>query len=127
MFRDYEIRYLATSVLVAWILTIALAAYEIFANRTDTVPETGVAVYMGAAASTGVTLLVVATVEVFMVLYRRINERLLADARQEGEEKERERLQGERDRLQAERDRLREWYYSLPRDVRDQLPPPRGE
>ena len=118
MFRDYEIRYVAASVLIAWALTITLAAYEIFADRTDTVPETAVTVFIGAAASTGVTLLVVATVEVFMVLYRRVNERLLANAREEGEEIGVERGQKEADK------RWREWYDSLPREDRDRLTPP---
>ena len=68
------------------------------------------------ATATGATILLVATLEVFMVLYRRVNERLLANARQEGRQEARE----------EERRRLREWYYSLPQDVRDQLPPPDG-
>ena len=63
------------------------------------------------ATSTGATLLVVATVEVTMVLARRLNERRLAEAKQEGED--------------AERKRWREWYYSLPKELRDEhMPPP---
>ena len=45
-----------------------------------------------------------------MVLYRRVNERRLAAAREEGREEERRRL--------------REWYDSLPKEFKDQLPPP---
>ena len=52
-----------------------------------------------------------------MVLYRRVNERRLAAAREEGREEERKRLEGERRRL-------REWYDSLPKEFKDQLPPP---
>ena len=110
MFRDYEIRYVAASVLVAWTLSALLGAYEIFINTTDTAIETAVAMFLDAAAATGVTVLVVATVEVIMVLYRRVNERLLANAREEGEEKATKRW--------------REWYDSLPKEIRDQLSPP---
>ena len=45
-----------------------------------------------------------------MVLARRLNERLLAEARQEGQKEERKRW--------------REWYDSLPKEVKEQLSPP---
>ena len=47
-----------------------------------------------------------------MVLYRRVNERRLAVAREEGREEERRRLW--------------EWYDKLPKEIREQLPPPFG-
>ena len=112
MFRDNELRYVLASVVLAWTIAISLGAYEIFIDRADTVLETVVAVITGAAAATGLTVLVVATGEVFMVLYRRVNERRLAVAREEGREEERRRL--------------REWYDKLPKEIREQLPPPFG-
>ena len=120
MFRDNELRYVLDSVLLAWTIAILLGAYEIFIDRADTVLETVVAVITGAAAATGMTVLNVATGEVFMVLYRRVNERRLAVAREEGREEERRRLEEEHRRLEEEhrrleeeRRRLREWYANL--------------
>ena len=52
-----------------------------------------------------------------MVLNRRMNERRLAEARQEGREEERKRQE-------EERRRLREWYANLPAEVKEKLPPP---
>ena len=131
MFRDNELRYVLASVLLAWTIAILLGAYEIFIDRADTVLETVVAVITGAAAATGMTVLIVATGEVFMVLYRRVNERRLAVAREEGREEERRRLEEEHRRLEEEhrrleeeRRRLREWFANLPQEFKDQLPPP---
>lgn len=61
-----------------------------------------------------------------MVLYRRVNERRLAEARQEGRE---EGLvkgleQGVGKGREYERERLREWYANLPPEVKEKLPPP---
>ena len=80
-------------------------------------PATVVAAIIGAAGATGFTLLLVGTWEVFSMLARRINERRLAEARQEGREEERRRLE-------EERARLKEWYANLPQEVKDQWPPP---
>jgi type VI protein secretion system component VasK len=124
VFRDNELRYVLASVLLAWTIAILLGAYEIFVDRADTVLETVVAVITGAAAATGMTVLVVATGEVFMVLYRRVNERRLAAAREEGREEERRRLEEEHRRLEEERRQLREWFANLPQEFKDQLPPP---
>ena len=52
-----------------------------------------------------------------MVLYRRVNERLLTDARKEGHQAGQETTQR----------RWREWYDSLPQEVREQTPPPEEE
>ncbi len=49
-----------------------------------------------------------------MVLSRRVNERLLANAHQRGRQEGR----------QEERKRTREWYDSLPEEIRDQITPP---
>ena len=61
MFRDYEIRYVVASVALAWLITILLASYEIFINRSDTGLQTAVASAVGMAVATGITLLLVAT------------------------------------------------------------------
>ena len=121
MFRDDEIKYVVASVVLAWMIATLVGCYEIFINRTDSVPATAVAVMIGAASATGFTLLLVGTWEVFSMLARRINERRLAEAREEGMEKGRE---AERKRLEDERQRLREWYANLPQEFRDRLPPP---
>ena len=114
MFRDDEIKYVVASVVAAWIIAILVGYYEIFINRADSVPATVVAVMIGAAGATGFTLLLVGTWEVFSMLARRINERRLAEAREEGVEKGRE----------EERKRLREWYDNLPAEAKEKLPPP---
>ena len=96
------------------------------------------AALVGIAIAAGVTLLVVGTVEVIMVLYRRVNKRLLANARQEGhQEGHREgrkeghqegHQEGRQEGRQEERRRVREWYASLPKEIRDQIaPPPEGD
>jgi type VI protein secretion system component VasK len=117
MFRDDEVKYVVASVVLAWIIAILVGYYEIFINRADSVLATVVSVIIGAAGATGFTLLLVGTWEVFSMLARRINERRLAEAREEGREEERKRLE-------EERRRLREWYANLPQEFRDQLPPP---
>ena len=129
MFRDNELRYVLASVVLAWTIAILLGAYEIFIDRADTVLETVVAVITGAAAATGMTVLVVATGEVFMVLYRRVNERRLAAARQEGVEEGIEKgiEKGMEKGREYERRRLQEWFVNLPKEVRDQLSPPPDE
>ena len=112
MFRDSETRYVIVSVAVAWVITILLAAYEIFINRSDTGLQTAVASAVGMAIATGITLLLVATWEVFMVLVRRYNARRLADAKKEGQKTERKRWQA--------------WYDSLSEEVKAQQPLPPG-
>ena len=114
MFRDDEIKYVVASVVLAWIIAVLVGYYEIFINRADSMPATAVAVMIGAASATGFTLLLVGTWEVFSMLARRINERRLAEAREEGMEKGREESQK----------RWREWYAKLPKEIRDQQPPP---
>ena len=118
MFRDYELRYVIASVAIAWLITILLATYEIFINRSDTGLQTAVASAVGMAVATGITLLLVGTWEVFMVLARRLNERRLADAKEEGKEEGRE--EGRDD----ERKRWQDWYDSLSDEVKAQQPPP---
>ena len=118
MFRDYELRYVIASVAIAWLITILLAAYEIFINRSDTGLQTAVASAVGMAVATGITLLLVGTWEVFMVLARRLNERRLADARKEGEEV------GEKRADKARHKRWQAWYDNLPDEVKVQQPPP---
>ena len=113
MFRDYEVKYVVASVVAAWILTILVGYYEVFINRADSVPATVVAVIIGAAGATGFTLLLVGTWEVLSMLARRINERRLAEAREEGREENQKKW--------------RDWYVNLPKEVRDQQPPPPGE
>ena len=103
-------------------MAILLGAYEIFIDRADTLLETVVAVITGAAAATGMTVLIVATGEVFMVLHRRVNERRLAAARQEGVEEGIEK--GVEKGREEERRRLQEWYANLPQEFRDQWPSP---
>ena len=134
MFRDYELRYVIASVAIAWLITILLAAYEIFINRSDTGLQTAVASAVGMAVATGITLLLVGTWEVFMVLARRLNERRLADARKEGEEVGLEKgleqglekglekglEQGEKNRHK----RWQAWYDSLPDEFKNQQPAP---
>ena len=110
VFRDYESKYVAISVCLAWIIAILLGSYEIFINRSDSGLQTVVAVAFGMAAATGITLLLVGTWEVLMVLARRLNERRLAEARKEA--------------LLAERQRWQAWYNNLPKEVREQQPPP---
>ena len=126
MFRDNELRYVLASVLLAWTTAFLLGAYEMFIDRADTVLETVVAVITGAAAATGMTVLVVATGEVFMVLYRRVNERRLAAAREEGVEEGIEKgvEKGREEGREEERRRLQEWYANLPQEFRDQWPSP---
>ena len=128
MFRDSETRYVIVSVAVAWVITILLAAYEIFINRSDTGLQTAVASAVGMAIATGITLLLVATWEVFMVLVRRYNARRLADAKKEGKE---EGLKIANKRWQAYDQSWQDWYDSLPQEVKDQQParpePPREE
>ena len=128
MFRDYETRYVIVSVAVAWLITILLAAYEIFINRSDTGLQTAVASAVGMAIATGITLLLVATWEVFMVLVRRYNARRLADAKKEGKE---EGLKIANKRWQAYDQSWQDWYDNLPQEVKDQQParpePPREE
>ena len=118
MFRDYELRYVIASVAIAWLITILLAAYEIFINRSDTGLQTAVASAVGMAVATGITLLLVGTWEVFMVLARRLNERRLAEAEKRGQKTERKHWQDWYDKdWQA-------WYDSLPEEVKAQRPPP---
>ena len=52
------------------------------------------------------------------MLARRINERRLAEAREEGRE------EGLEKGREYERERLREWYANLPAEVKERLPPP---
>ena len=113
MFRDDEVKYVVASVVSAWIIATLVGYYEIFINRADSVPATVVAVIIGAAGATGFTLLLVGTWEVFAMLARRINERRLAEAREEGRKESQKRW--------------REWYANLPKEVRDQQPPPPAE
>ena len=122
MFRDYELRYVIASVALAWLITILLATYEIFINRSDTGLQTAVASAVGMAIATGITLLLVGTWEVFMVLARRLNERRLADARKEGEELGEKR--GEKRADKARHKRWQAWYDNLPDEVKNQQPPP---
>ena len=110
------------SVAFAWLIAALLGAYEVFVNLEDTVVGTVVAVATGMAAATGITLLIIATVEVFMVLYRRVNERRLAAAREEGVEEGIEK--GVEKGREEERRRLQEWYANLPQEFRDQWPSP---
>ena len=117
MFRDDEVKYVVASVVSAWIIATLVGYYEIFINRADSVPATVVAVMIGAAGATGFTLLLIGTWEVLSMLARRMNERRLAEAREEGREEERKRLE-------EERERLREWYANLPAEVKEKLPPP---
>ena len=130
MFRDSETRYVIVSVAVAWVITILLAAYEIFINRSDTGLQTAVASAVGMAIATGITLLLVATWEVFMVLVRRYNARRLADAHQEGKEEGREegleegREQGREQGLKIANKRWQAWYDSLSEEVKTQQPLP---
>ncbi len=135
MFRDDEIKYVVASVALAWAIAIVLTVYEIFLNRTDSVLQMGVALVAGMAAAVGATLLLLGTWEVFSMLARRINERRLAEARQEGREEERKRLEeereeerkrleGERARLEEERARIRNWYANLPPESKEKVPPP---
>lgn len=113
MFRDDEIKYVVASVAAAWTIAILVGYYETFINRADSVLATVVAVIIGAAGATGFTLLLVGTWEVFSMLARRINERRLAEAHQEGRKESQKRW--------------REWYAKLPKEVRDQQPPPPEE
>ena len=110
MFRDYELRYVIASVALAWLITILLATYEIFINRSDTGLQTAVASAVGMAVATGITLLLVGTWEVFMVLARRLNERRLADAKKEADK--------------ARHNRWQAWYDNLPEEVKAQQPAP---
>lgn len=126
MFRDDEVRYVVASVLLAWAIAVLIGYYEIFINRADSVPATVVAAIIGAAGAIGFTLLLVGTWEVFSMLARRINERRLAEARQEGEEVGVEKgieIGVEKGR-EYERKRLREWYANLPPEAKEKLPPP---
>ena len=116
MFRDHEIRYVVASVALAWLITILLASYEIFINRSDTGLQMAVASAVGMAVATGITLLLVATWEIVMVLARRLNERRLAEANKEGQKTERKRWQ-------AYDKSWQDWYDSLPQEVKDQQPP----
>ena len=61
-----------------------------------------------------------------MALNRRINERRLAEAREEGHEEglEKDRAEGREEGRAEERQRLREWYANLPQEFKDRLPPP---
>ena len=120
MFRDYEIRYVVASVALAWLITILLASYEIFINRSDTGLQTAVASAVGMAVATGITLLLVATWEVIMVLVRRLNERRLAEAEKKGRE---EGLKTASKRLLAYDKSWQDWYNNLPQEVKDQQPP----
>ena len=120
MFRDYEIRYVVASVALAWLITILLASYEIFINRSDTGLQTAVASAVGMAVATGITLLLVATWEVIMVLVRRLNERRLAEAEKKGRE---EGLKIASKRLLAYDKSWQDWYNNLPQEVKDQQPP----
>ena len=146
MFRDDEIKYVVASVVLAWIIAILVGYYEIFINRADSVPATAVAVMIGAAGATGFTLLLVGTWEVFSMLARRINERRLGEAREEGieigmekgiemgveigvekgraEGREEGRVEGREEGRAEERQRLREWYANLSAESKKRVPPP---
>lgn len=59
------------------------------------------------------------------MLARRVNERRLEEARQEGHEEGLEKgREEERKGLEDERQRLREWYANLPAEAKEKLPPP---
>ena len=60
-----------------------------------------------------------------MVLYRRVNERLLADARKEGRQEGHQ--EGRQEGREMTQKLWREWYASQPKEVRDQLSPPPEE
>ena len=115
---------------LAWIIAIVLTVYEIFLNRTDSVLQMGVALVAGMAAAVGATLLLLGTWEVFSMLARRINERRLAEARQEGHEEGMEKgiekgiEVGVEKGREYERERLREWYANLPPESKEKVPPP---
>ena len=130
MFRDDEIKYVVASVALAWAITVLIGYYEIFINRADSVPATVVAAVIGAAGATGFTLLLVGTWEVFSMLARRMNERRLGEAREEGIEIGMEKgiekgieIGVEKGR-EYERERLREWYANLPPESKEKVPPP---
>ena len=53
-----------------------------------------------------------------MVLARRLNERLLAEARRKGFE------EGFKQGMKAEHQRWMAWYNKLPQEFRDKYPPP---
>ena len=110
MFKDHETIYVAASVSLLWLFTLALAAYEIGLNRADSGLETVVAISYGVGAAVGLTLLTVGTFEVIMVLAKRLEKRLMEQARQEAKEEVEKRWKA--------------WYESLPEEIKKNQPPP---
>ena len=110
MFKDHETAYVTASVSLLWLYTIALAAYEIGFNRTDSDLETAVAVAYGVGAAVGLTLLTVGTFEIIMVLAKRFEKRLLERVRREAKEEANKRWKA--------------WYEGLPDEVKKTQPPP---
>ena len=109
MFKDHETAYVAASVSLLWLFTLALAAYEIGFNDSESVLETVVAIAYGVEAAVGLTLLTVGSFEVVMVLARRREKRLVEQARREAKE--------------AVQKRWKAWYQSLPDEVKNTQPP----
>ena len=110
MFKDHETAYVVASVSVAWLFTVLLSVYEIGIKTTDTKLETTVAVAYGVAAAVGLTLLTVGTFEVIMVLAKRLEKRLMEQARKEAKEEVEKQWAA--------------WYASLPDEVKKNYPPP---
>ena len=95
MFRDWEIRYLAASVVLVWTFIIAAAVYEIGYNSSDTPQETLIAVIQWVGPAIGSTLIILATREVILVLAQRYRARRDQEVREkalaEGRDRERSR------------------------------------
>ena len=109
--EDFSLQILA-AIIIADILTLVSAWYEIYYVVDDTVPETVKAVFVNAAASVAVAILIVGTVDTYMVLSKLILEKYLErrfnDGKAEGLEKGIE--QGREQGREQTDEEWRAWY-----------------
>jgi hypothetical protein len=112
MFRDSDFRYLVASVTIVLILTALAVSYEIGYITGDSWFETIIAVIRWQGAIVPVTLIFLATWEVFKVIADRIIARNRERIRQEAHEQGREEM----------REEIIRQLEGLPEDVRRRIP-----
>ena len=89
MFKEHEVRYLAASAILVWVVLGLFALYEIFLIDDDSGLETLLAVIQWTGSSVAVTVIIIATFEVIM-LAARYNQRRFNEGIEQGMEKGRE-------------------------------------
>lgn len=116
MFRDWEIRYLLSSVILVWIFLAAATIYEAVYNVRESPLETATAIVQWVGPAIGLTITILATWEVILVFAQRYRERRDREAREEGIE------QGRKEGAEEERARWEAWLKRRDEAIRNNLP-----